>query len=105
MRTTDIAVVGAGPAGIGAALAAARNGANVALIDENVAPGGHLRWTMLQQTGFGGSPDGPRGFEIAAWAVDALATAGVQVLTSSVAWGLFEDNVLGVTTDDESIQL
>ena len=105
MRKIDIAVVGAGPAGIGAALSAACNGASVAMIDENVAPGGHLRWTMRQQTGFGGSLDGLRGFEIADWAVDALATAQVQVLTSSVSWGLFEDNVLGVTTASESFQL
>ena len=38
----DVAVVGGGPAGMAAALAAARAGASVALIDEYAAPGGQI---------------------------------------------------------------
>ncbi|HEX5166854.1 MAG TPA: FAD-dependent oxidoreductase [Thermomicrobiales bacterium] len=105
MRETDVAVVGAGPAGIGAALAAARNGASVVLIDENSAVGGHLRWTLAAQTGFDASIDGRSGIEVASWAAGALADAGVEVLTRSVAWGLFEENVLGVATPEASYQL
>ncbi len=105
MRTTEIAVIGAGPAGIGAALAAARNGSKVIVIDENAAAGGHLRWTMARQAGFGGAPDGLRGDEIAAWAAGELRAAGVDVLTSSVAWGLFDDSTLGVHSPDASFQL
>ncbi len=40
----DVAVVGGGPAGISAALAAAAEGARVMLIDQNPALGGHLRF-------------------------------------------------------------
>lgn len=105
MRRSDIAVIGAGPAGTGAALAAARSGASVVLIDENVAPGGHLRWTPAQQEGFAVPLNGLRGFEIADWARDSLAAAGVELLLRSVAWGLFEDNVLGIASDRASIQL
>ena len=36
----DVAVVGAGPGGIPAAIAAAREGAKVVLIEEDMAPGG-----------------------------------------------------------------
>ncbi|HYI15725.1 MAG TPA: NAD(P)/FAD-dependent oxidoreductase [Thermomicrobiales bacterium] len=104
-RSTDIAIVGAGPAGIGAALAAARNGARVVIIDENSALGGHLRWTMARQSGFGDELDGLRGHEIASWATGLLANTGVEVLTSAVAWGLFDDNALGVLTADSSFQL
>lgn len=42
---TDVAVVGGGPAGLSAALAAAAQGAQVALFDENSALGGHLRYS------------------------------------------------------------
>ncbi|HEX5165078.1 MAG TPA: FAD-dependent oxidoreductase [Thermomicrobiales bacterium] len=105
MRESDVAVVGAGPAGIGAALAAARNGVSVVLIDENSAVGGHLRWTLAPQTGFEPALDGLTGIEIAGWAAGALADAGVGVLTDSVAWGLFEENVLGVATPDASFRL
>jgi sarcosine oxidase, subunit alpha len=40
----DVAVVGAGPAGLAAARAAAERGARVLLFDENSAPGGHLHY-------------------------------------------------------------
>jgi len=40
MITTEIAVIGAGPAGVAAAVAAAEAGARVLLIDENPRPGG-----------------------------------------------------------------
>ena len=46
MRTIDVAVVGAGPAGIAAALAAANAGARVAIIDEQSEVGGSLRWRV-----------------------------------------------------------
>jgi NADPH-dependent 2,4-dienoyl-CoA reductase/sulfur reductase-like enzyme len=41
-RSFDIAVVGAGPAGIAAAVTAAEGGASVALLDDNPAPGGQI---------------------------------------------------------------
>src|SRR5690606_14103648 len=39
---TDIAVIGAGPAGANAALAAARRGFSVTLLDEQPKPGGQV---------------------------------------------------------------
>jgi len=41
-RNFDVAVIGAGPAGIAAAVAAAESGARVALLDDNPAPGGQI---------------------------------------------------------------
>ena len=43
---TDVVVVGGGPAGMSAALGAAKGGAQVLLFDENSALGGHLRFTV-----------------------------------------------------------
>ena len=42
MRHTDVIVVGAGPAGIAAATAAARHGRSVLLLDDNPAAGGQI---------------------------------------------------------------
>ncbi len=42
----DVVVIGGGPAGIGAALAAAEQGARVLLFDENRGLGGHLRFDL-----------------------------------------------------------
>ena len=47
---TDVVVVGGGPAGISAALGAAKAGAQVLLFDENPTLGGHLRFTVPLQS-------------------------------------------------------
>lgn len=41
-RSFDVAVIGAGPAGMAAAVAAAESGVRVALIDDNPSPGGQI---------------------------------------------------------------
>lgn len=46
----DLLVVGAGPAGLGAAVEAARLGLSVMLLDENSAPGGRI-WQALEARG------------------------------------------------------
>lgn len=46
----DLLIVGAGPAGIGAALEAADHGLSVMLLDENPAPGGRI-WQALEARG------------------------------------------------------
>ena len=42
MNRTDLIVVGAGPAGMSAAIEAAKRGAHVTVLDENSRPGGQL---------------------------------------------------------------
>jgi len=42
MKKTHVAIVGAGPAGLCAAIESARAGAGVTIIDENAKPGGQL---------------------------------------------------------------
>lgn len=104
MRNVDVAVVGAGPAGVSAALTVARNGANVALLDETGAAGGWLRWSIAEQQSLGGDLAARRGHDIADWTARELADAGIPII-DGVAWGLFEDNVLGVVAGGASYQL
>jgi sarcosine oxidase subunit alpha len=101
MRQVQVAVVGAGPAGIAAALHAAHSGAEVLLLDEGDAPGGHLRWSIATPHGLAGG----RGFEIAATSQDDLAAAGVEVMSGAIVWGLFDDRLLGVVAGGESMQV
>ena len=56
----DVAVVGGGPAGMSAALAAARAGASVALIDEYAAPGGQIWRRRFDEVGADAPPSLPR---------------------------------------------
>ncbi|WP_249872830.1 NAD(P)/FAD-dependent oxidoreductase [Oceanobacillus saliphilus] len=45
----DLVIIGAGPAGMGAAIIAASHGASVALVDENPVPGGKLRGQVYKE--------------------------------------------------------
>ncbi len=56
-ESVDLAVVGAGPAGLSAAVTAAELGASVALFDEQPAPGGQV-WRGLERQGRGGDRAG-----------------------------------------------
>jgi sarcosine oxidase subunit alpha len=98
MLKTDIAVIGGGPAGLSAAIAAAGAGAKVLLIDRNAALGGQL---VKQTHMFFGSAQqhaSVRGFDIAKILTEALEShrGRIDVLTDSTALGLYEDGVLTV---------
>lgn len=42
LSSTDLLIIGAGPAGLAAALAAAPSGARITVLDDNIAPGGQI---------------------------------------------------------------
>ncbi|WP_428484431.1 FAD-dependent oxidoreductase [Rhodopila sp.] len=50
LAPVDLAIIGAGPAGIAAAVEAAEHGLSVLLLDENAAPGGRI-WQGLEARG------------------------------------------------------
>lgn len=84
----DVLVVGAGPAGLAAALAAGRTGARVIVCDERPAPGGQLL--------FRGEP--VAGGEARAWVAAAAAElAGlphVRVLARTTATGYYDHDLV-----------
>src|SRR4051794_24333712 len=82
-RQLDVAVVGAGPAGMSAALAAARGGASVVLIDEYPAPGGQIWRRRFDEVG----EAAPRSLPGAARELcAALAASPVTVLAGASVW-------------------
>ena len=98
----DIAVIGGGPAGMVAAIEAAKTGRRVTLIDEGHSLGGHLR------TDVGTHPEvrehpGLRGHEIGAkLAEEAGNIANLKVLVDATAFGLYEGNLLGIVQKNGS---
>ncbi|MFG3437766.1 2Fe-2S iron-sulfur cluster-binding protein [Nonomuraea sp. NPDC047897] len=84
----DVLVVGAGPAGLAAARAAAAGGARVILADERPEPGGSLLGTGESVAGLPG----------AAWAAATVAELAelpdVTVLPRTTVFGCYDDNYL-----------
>jgi NADPH-dependent 2,4-dienoyl-CoA reductase/sulfur reductase-like enzyme len=99
---TELAVIGAGPAGLCAAIEAAKDGVDVTLVDENRTAGGQL---FKQIHRFFGSEEhlaGTRGYEIGNMLLEDAEKYGVRVLLSTVAWGLFPDLKIGLS-DNRSV--
>ncbi len=99
--TIDVAVIGAGPAGMAAAMSAAASGASVVLLDDQPAAGGQIYRGITQTT--------PRQLDIlgADYAAgraqaDALARSGVSHLAGAAVWQLHRDRTLDVLHDGAS---
>ena len=102
---TDVVVVGGGPAGMSAAVAAANDGARVTLIDDQSTLGGSLRLVTRTCSDIHGHAESP-GFEIAnALAESVLTNDRIQVRSNSTAFGLYQDNLLGVLADRHLVKL
>jgi sarcosine oxidase subunit alpha len=86
----DVLIVGGGPAGLSAALAAGQTGARVILADEQSEFGG----TLLSETGRLG------GASAADWAADAAAELSampeVRLLPRATVFGYYDHNHLGI---------
>jgi len=97
---TEIAVVGAGPAGLCAAIEAARAGAQVTLLDESDRPGGQLVKQIHRFFGTSDHHAGVRGYEIGRRLLDEVQELGVDVRLSTVVWGAFLGPLLGCATEE-----
>ena len=104
MKHYDVIVVGAGPAGLGAAIEAGRLGAHVLLLDENDRPGGQL---FKQIHKFFGSREhyaGTRGFAIGQMLLEEAREAGVEIALGRKVWGIFPDGSVTAAGEHESIR-
>lgn len=87
----DVAVIGGGPAGMRAALAAAAHGAQVMLLDEQPALGGHLRFTDANSA--------------ATLAAQVAAQPRISVHTNTAVVGWYEGNWLAATCGNELLKI
>lgn len=85
----DVLVIGAGPAGLAAALTAARTGARVILATQNFALGGRC---LAERRAIDGQP-------AAEWAAQAVAELrsmpDVRLFARTTVFGVFDDGVFG----------
>ena len=96
--TRLVVVVGAGPAGLAAATAAASAGASALVCDEWPEPGGHLRHRVQPVTTVAGAT-AVRPAELVERLVDGALAAGVTFRTDATVAGCFADNELLIVED------
>lgn len=83
----DVLVIGAGPAGLAAAVSASSAGKNVVLVDDQLEPGGTLLHHQAEINGQSGR----------AWAAECraqLLEAGQRVLPMATAYGIYDHNLV-----------
>ncbi|MBV7275942.1 FAD-dependent oxidoreductase [Clostridium sp. PL3] len=103
MKRYDVIVVGAGPAGLSAAIEAAKRGLKVVVFDENPKPGGQL---FKQIHKFFGSKEHRakiRGFKIGEELLKEAKEVGVEVVLNAIVIGLFLDKEITVNIKDEVV--
>ena len=98
MKSTDILVIGGGPAGLSAALTAGKIGARVILLERDHFLGGQL----IKQTHrfFGSKTEdaGTRGFKIADELTPKIRVLpNIEVMLSATALGFYEDGIVTVS--------
>jgi NADPH-dependent 2,4-dienoyl-CoA reductase/sulfur reductase-like enzyme len=96
MEKREVAIVGGGPAGLAAAIEAAKAGAKVLLIDENARPGGQLFKQIHKFFGSKAHNAGIRGIRIGENLLKQTEEAGVEVWLDSTVLGLYDGNNLSV---------
>ena len=97
----ELIVIGAGPAGLSAAIEAAKHGIKPIVFDENAKPGGQL---FKQIHKFFGSKEHKakiRGFRIGEELLKEAETYGVEVVLNATVIGLYNEKEVTVKIGDE----
>ena len=118
---TDVAVIGGGPAGLSAALAAAEAGARVTLVDDQPSLGGRLRYDTLPHsvpyalmrvgdvTGAEGQDENvfaAVGYQMSKHLADSVqASSRIQVYSDASAMALYQGNLITVHQGDRIVKL
>ena len=88
-KEVEILVIGAGPAGLSAAIEAAKYGAEVLVVDENSKPGGQLFKQIHKFFGSRRHKAGVRGVDIGTELLKEVEDLGVEVMLNTVAYGVY----------------
>jgi NADPH-dependent 2,4-dienoyl-CoA reductase/sulfur reductase-like enzyme len=98
---TELVTIGAGPAGLAAAIEAAKHGVETTILDENMRAGGQLFKQIHKFFGSHRHLACTRGFRIGEMLLEELEKYSVNTLLSTVAFGFFEDNRIGIYREGE----
>ena len=101
----DVAVVGGGPAGMSAALAAADGGARVVLVDDQPELGGHLRYSRQDVPSLDDAEPAAATGLVQQLSAEIAQAENIEVLGSSTVFGLYQDNLVAVLSDSGTVRL
>lgn len=91
MIEKEVVVIGGGPSGLSAAVEAAKRGAEVLVVDENLRAGGQLFKQIHKFFGSSAHQAGVRGIDIASELLEQTRECGVEVWLNSAVVGLFKE--------------
>ncbi len=102
MRSVECVIVGGGPAGLAAALTAARHGVRVLLVDENPELGGQY-YRQMPPTFRAPDPaklgkESVEGRRL----IDEIRGLGVELRLDSVVWGIFGQRIVALATREQT---
>ena len=104
MNNIPVAVIGAGPAGLSAAIEAARLGAKVLVMDENQKPGGQLFKQIHKFFGSKVHKAGTRGMDIGKQLLEETIALGIEVWLDTEVCGIDKDrNIWAIRNKDRSV--
>jgi len=101
MKKVELAVIGAGPAGLSGAIESAKMGVDVVVFDENKKPGGQL---FKQIHKFFGSKEhmaGVRGFKIGEKLLEEANQLKIPVFLDCAVIGINKDRVIAYVRDEK----
>lgn len=88
-KDIELLIIGAGPAGLSAAIEAAKYGVDVLVVDENNKPGGQLFKQIHKFFGSRRHQAGVRGVDIGTGLLNEVKKLGVEVMLDTVAYGIY----------------
>lgn len=101
MTRYEVIIIGAGPAGLSAAIEAAAQGMQVVVFDDNAKPGGQLFKQIHKFFGSKENKAKERGFRIGEQLLEEAASLGVEVILNATVIGLFPDKRVTVMTGNQ----
>jgi thioredoxin reductase len=101
MKKVELAVIGAGPAGLSAAIESAKNGVNVIVFDENKRPGGQLFKQIHKFFGSKAHMAGIRGFKIGEILLEEANKLEIPVFLDSPVIGMTKDKVVAFVHNEK----
>lgn len=98
---TQVAIIGAGPAGLSAAIEVAKNGGQAIVLDENDRPGGQLFKQIHKFFGSEHHGAGVRGFRFGEQMLEECNQLGVDIKLNTAVYGLFPNNEIGIVENEK----